>query len=333
MARALLLQWPLMKRTFDLRIASGVVVLALAIAWAGHALVPRAYVATARLVSGDRVVKLQSTALDAADARSHLARQLAKYPGAAVLDAPTLIGARRSLPLDLALGGGLGLAFGAGLSLWQVRRRRPVRIERDLLPLLGNPLLAARPAQAEALRALARQLGDHWFGAGRKLLPVVSAGQGDGRSSVALQLARELAQSGARTLLVDADFRSPSVHRALRLPNRRGLADLLADRSVQLAAAQENLAVLVAGQVRDDPLELLSRPRLQNFLRAAARPFDAVVIDTPSADGGPDLEIFAALAGGALLVVRPGEDAARLSRLRRRLTHCNARPVASVFRR
>jgi len=322
-----------MKRAFDLRITSGIFAMAVGIACAGHALAPRTYVASARLMLPDRIVRLESAALDPAEARSNLSSQLVKYADAAVLDAPTLVAARRSLPLDLALGGGLGLAFGAGLTSWQWRRRRPVRIERELLPVLGDPLLAARPAQPEALRALARQLGDHWFGAGRKLLPVISAGKGDGRSSVAVQLARQLAQMGVRTLLVDGDFRSPSIHRELHLRSERGLADLLADRPVQLAAAQENLAVLVAGRVRGDPLELLSRARLLDFLRAAARPFDAVLIDTPSADSGPDHEIFSALAGGALLVVRPGEDASRISRLRRRLAFCRAQPVATVFNR
>jgi len=322
-----------MKRTFDLRIASGILGLAIAIACLGHTLAPRTYVASARLMLPDRIVRLESEALDPAAARSHLSSQLAAYRNAPILDAPVLVAARRSLPLDLSLGAGLGLAFGAGLAWWRRRARRPVRAERELVPLLGNPLLAARPAQPDALRALARQLGEHWFGEGRKLLPLVSASAGDGRSRVAIDLARQFAQMGVRTLLVDGDFRSPSLHRSLGLRNERGLADLLVDRPVQLAAAQENLAVLVSGQVRDDPLELLSRPRLQNFLRAAARPFDVVLIDTPCAERGPDLEIFAALAGGALLVVRPGEDAERISHLRRRLTFCNARPVATVFNR
>lgn len=323
-----------MKRALDLRIASAVIAFAIAVAYAWHTLAPRTYVASARLLlSHSRIVKLQSAALDPGEARSQLSHLLAKYPDASFLDEPTLAAPRRSLPFDLALGAGLGLAFGAGLTFWQARRRRPVRIERDLVPLLGNPLLAARPLQPEALRALAGQLREHWFGAGRKLLPVVSAGRGDGRSRAAVQLAELFAQMGERTLLIDADFRSPSVHRALGLPNERGLADLLADRPVQLAACRENLAVLVAGHVRGDPLELLGRARLQNFLRAAAGPFSVVLVDTPSADSGPDLEIFAALAGGALLVVRPGEDAARLSQLRRRLTRCNARPVVAVFNR
>jgi len=326
-----------MNRWLDLRLGACVLVVALGTAAAWHALAPRTYVASARVImvpdggAASRIVKLESAALDPAEARSHLSSQLVGYPAASLIDAPSIASPGRNLTLDLAIGGGLGLAFGAALTVWQARRRRPVRKERDLLPLLGNPLLAARPLQPEALRALARQLDEHWFGAERKLLPVVSAGKGDGRSRVVIQLAERFAQMGARTLVIDANLRSPALHRAFGLKNEGGLADLLDDRPVQLAACQANFAVLVAGSVREDPLELLSRPRLANFLRAAARPFDVVLIDTPAAECGPDLEIFAALARGALLVVRPGEDAARLSQLRRRLTRCNARPVASVF--
>ena len=327
-----------MKRVADLRPAAGVLAFALVLACVFHALAPRTYVASARVMLSDagaqsRIVKLESAALDPAEAQSRLSALLMQYSAAAMLDAPVMIPGARSLGLDLGIGAALGLAFGAGLTLWRERRRRPVRVERELVPLLGNPLLAARPLQPEALRALARQLLDHWFTGRRKLLPIVSAGKGDGRSSVALELAQLFAQMGERTLLIDADFRAPSLHRRLRLKNEGGLADLLDDRPVRLAACQENLAVLVAGNVRKNPLELLSRPRLVNFLQAAARPFSVVLIDTPAADSAPDLEMFAALAGGALLVVRPGEDAAHISELRRRLTVCKARPVATIFSR
>jgi Mrp family chromosome partitioning ATPase len=233
--------------------------------------------------------------------------------------------------LNLALGAALGLAVGAGITLWQHRRRRTVRSERELVEVIGPPLLAARPLRPEALRALSQQLLEHWFNGSRTLLPVVSVGARDGRTSLAVGLAQTLAAMGQRTLLIDADFRSPSLHVKYFLQNTGGLADLLDGRDVRLAACRENLAVLVAGTVREHPLELLSRERLRHFLDAAARPFRVVLIDTPAAERGPDLEMFAALAGGALLVVRPGEDAARLARLRRRLTRCAAQPVATVF--
>jgi protein-tyrosine kinase len=222
-------------------------------------------------------------------------------------------------------------AWNAARGAWRERRSRRVRSERELLAAIGNPLLAARPASPAALRALAQQLLEYWFIRGRTLLPIISAAAGCGSTRLVADLARRFAAMGERTLVIDADFRAPGIHAAFRLPNRRGLADLLDGRDVQMAACAQNLAVLVAGSVREDPLELLSRPRLRHFLSAAARPFRVVLIDTPAAERGPDLEMFAALASGALLVVRPGEDGARLARLRKRLARCAAQPVATVF--
>jgi len=214
----------------------------------------------------------------------------------------------------------------------QLPLNRPrVRSEVELLAVIGEPLLAARPWRPEAVRALSHQLLEHWFDGSRTLLPVVSLGAQDGRSSLAAELAERFAAMGERTLLVDADLRAPSLHRRYSLSSCGGLADFLDGRGVRVVACRENLAVLAAGEVREDPLELLSRARLRQFLSAAAGPFRVVLIDTPAAARGPDYEMFAALAGGALLVVRKGEDAARLARLRRRLARCQARPVATVF--
>jgi Mrp family chromosome partitioning ATPase len=264
---------------------------------------------------------------------SLLMRLLDLRPLACALLAPVALAFAWTHPanLRLAIGATLGLAVGAGITFWQNRGRRTVRSERELLDVIGPPLLAARPLRPEALRALSQQLLEHWFNGSRTLLPVISVGTQDGRTSLAAALAEMFAAMGERTLLIDADFRSPSLHEKYSLKNSGGLADLLDGRGVRLAACRENLAVLVAGAVREDPLELLSRERLRHFLDAAARPFRVVLIDTPAAERGPDLEMFAALAGGVLLVVRPGEDAARLARLRRRLTRCAARPVATVF--
>ena len=216
------------------------------------------------------------------------------------------------------------------MSLIDLHRPR-IRSERELNAVFGEPLLAARPLVPEALRALAQQLLAYWFNGTRSLLPVISARAEDGRTSLAASLAQTFAAMGQRTLLIDADLRSPSLHRRFAIGNQGGLADFLDGRGVRLAACGDNLAVLAAGKVREDPLELLSRDRLRRFLSAAARPFRIVIADTAAAARGPDHEMFSALAGGALLVVRKGEDARRLAGLRRRLARCQAKPVAAVF--
>jgi protein-tyrosine kinase len=123
------------------------------------------------------------------------------------------------------------------------------------------------------------------------------------------------------------------VHRAFELPNAQGLADLLDNRRVSLASAGTNLSVMVAGTPRADPLELLSRSRLPAFIEEARKHFRVVLIDTPAASRGPDFQMFAALAGGALAVTaRESANAHSLRGLRAGLEFCSARLVATVAR-
>jgi Mrp family chromosome partitioning ATPase len=203
-----------------------------------------------------------------------------------------------------------------------------MRSENEFNSVLGVPLIAARPLAAQSL---SQQLLDQWFDRGRSILTLVSAERADGRTRTAAELARTFARMGVPTLLIDADLRSPSLHRAFGLRNRAGLGDLLEGRPVHLAHCTEKLSVLVAGRRHADPLELLSRPVLQDFLAAAAQRYRVVLVDTPAAARGPDLQLFAAFGGGALVVTRrPAQDAA-LRKLQQLLAFCRARVVGTVF--
>ena len=104
---------------------------------------------------------------------------------------------------------GIALAVAAatvgGLCSFVVRRKpHGVRSEKELVAAIGSPLVAARPL---AIEPLAEQLAAHWFRRGRPVLAVVGAGE--------------------RTLVIDADFRSPALHRAFGFENRAGLAPFL----------------------------------------------------------------------------------------------------------
>jgi len=304
----------------------------LALALALTEIAPRRYVATGSvLLPGSRVLKIERVSTDPAQAERLVAQELKGQPGR-VLDAPSVLLASSNRTFHFVLAALLGLAAGLPVVIRRERRRRPLRGERELLAALGAPLLAARPAQEAALRELCRQLLEHWFSAGRTLLPVVSAAPGEGRTRIAAQLARSFAAMGVRTLLIDADLRAPGQHREFRLENRRGLADFLAARAVLPAACGEHLAVLVAGAAAAEPLELLSRRRLREFLAAAGKRFRVVLVDTPAGASGPDLQIFAALAGGALVVARKGDsDQHALAGLSSHLRKASARVVATVL--
>jgi protein-tyrosine kinase len=213
-----------------------------------------------------------------------------------------------------------------GALLW--RRKRALRSESELNGVLGVPLIAARPL---APLSLSQHLLDQWFDRGRSILTLVSAETSDGHTRTAAELAQAFARMGVPTLLIDANLRSPALHRAFGLRNRAGLADFLEGRPVRLAHCTENLSVLVAGRAGDDPLELLSRPKLQDFLAAAALRYRVVLVDTPAAARGPDLQVFAAFGGGALVVTRRPADSKMLQGLRDLLHGSRARVVGTVF--
>jgi Mrp family chromosome partitioning ATPase len=305
---------------------AALVLAGVALASAAIVLSPQQYVARGGVMVPGGMVKAQYTAADPQAAAALVAAFIGQQKNALLIDPPLVVPAAVFSGQDLVLGGVL-VAVLALFLLW--RRRQPaLRSENELVEALGLPVLAARPLQPGHL---ARQLLAHWFGRRRAVLAVVSPERRGARTRAAAELARVFAAMGEPTLLIDADLRSPGLHREFGLPNRAGLADFLEGRTTRLAHCADNLAVLVAGRAHDDPLELLSRSRLQHLLAAAAKRYRVVLVDTPAAARGPDLQLFAAFAGGALVVTEHPAQAHALRRLRDLLAGCKARIVGTVL--
>jgi Mrp family chromosome partitioning ATPase len=324
MACALLGEFPML-RSSRWRWLALVIALALGLAYAVALLGPRQYIATGGVLLPTGMARIEYAADDGRSAAAAVQAFIASHPDARLVDRPLVV--RQGSPSALYLLGALLLGVIALLG-----RRKPAvaRSETALIRALGAPLVAARPLAAEAL---ARQLVAQWFGRGRTTLAVVSARKDGGRTRAAAELARALARMGEPTLLIDADFRTPGLHRAFGLRNRAGLADFLEGGGARLAHCAENLSVLVAGRSAEDPLELLGRPRMRELLAAAARRYRAVLVDTPSAACGPDLQLPAAFSGGALVVAGFADEVPALERLREQLAACKARVVGTVLDR
>ena len=165
-------------------------------------------------------------------------------------------------------------------------------------------------ARSEHFRSLRSQLMMRVFveGAARRALALVSPDVGDGRTYCACNLAVALAQLGGRTLLVDADLRTPRVHDIFKLGNRTGLSGILSGRSdhkaIHQVAAVPSLFVLPAGITPPNPLELVERPAFGLLMRELAVKFDHVVVDTPAALHGADAGVIAARCSAALVIAR-----------------------------
>jgi receptor protein-tyrosine kinase len=190
----------------------------------------------------------------------------------------------------------------------------------------------------EELRGVRTQLLIRWYSpeAGRRTLAVVSPCAREGRSFIAANLAVVFSQLGSRTLLIDADFRAPRQQSIFNISDRFGLSSVLSGRADLSAAVPvtglTGLAVLPAGPLPPNPLELLSRPGFVNLIAKAQAEYDIVLIDTPPATGYADAQSIVFRAGDALLVSR--KDQTRIDdteRTVRDLSDASGRVVGTLM--
>ena len=143
-----------------------------------------------------------------------------------------------------------------------------------------------------------------------KVVMVVSALPGEGKSLTATNLALTLSESyDAPVLLLDADLRRPTLHNLFNVPNIGGLKEGLSatDGSVvSPVQVSERLDVLTAGKATMDPMAALTSDRMRSVIARAAEVYDWVVIDTPPVELLPDAGLLTSEADGAILVVRAG---------------------------
>jgi polysaccharide biosynthesis transport protein len=145
----------------------------------------------------------------------------------------------------------------------------------------------------------------------RRALAVVSADGGDGKTFVAANLAIAFSQLGRRTLLIDADMRSPRLHKVFGIDNSRGLSSILSGRlSARVLTPVTDLPslfVLPVGVAPPNPLELLESDAFGALLHELLGKFDHVIVDSPSAISGADAGVVAARCGSFLSVARQGK--------------------------
>lgn len=271
---------------------------------------------------------------------------------------PAVAPDRQSSPkllVNIVLGLIVGLAMGLGLALvfefiddsvkrpedvteiWPIARlglipRFKLEGGRRIIDRLSptDPLSEAYRAIRAALRftSLDRPL---------RTLAVSSALPSEGKSTVAMNLAITAAREGLRVLVVDADLRRPTQHRAFAsTSNNRGLTDVLSGQATLDEALQEpgvpGLTVLTSGATPPDPGLLISSQRLTDLLAQLAARWDLVIVDTPPALVVGDAMALAPQVDGLLIVVASQQTSRQLlTDLRGRLEAAKIRPLGFVL--
>ncbi len=227
---------------------------------------------------------------------------------------------RRDWVYAIALGLALGLGVAFGIDYLDDTVKTPDDITRrlrlkflGLVPIVGgerHPLISGPVPHdfGEAYRAIRTSLAAQFTHDGPRVVAVASSQPLEGKTTTAVNIAMALAVGGARVLLIDADMRRPSVHKALRMTNDRGLSQLLAGQARMREVVQRthdpNLLAITAGRTPANPSELLASDRMRALLTGLETgPFDWIVIDTPPVLAVTDAVILAPLVGAVAFVI------------------------------
>jgi polysaccharide chain length determinant protein (PEP-CTERM system associated) len=244
--------------------------------------------------------------------------------------------ARPNRPLIVGIGGALGGGLGAGLILL-LNYFNPVSGKpEDIYGTSGIPVLVTIPRYhtdfgkdhrllvlhesdsfiAEQYRTLYTKIHNLSKGNAHKIFAITSALQNEGKTVTALNLAVVMARDfGKRTLVLEGDFRRPSIPLYLNVDLEEGLVDILSSKSglqptmvpvanTLVPFADDNLAVLPAVCRTQSSTSFLSSPRMRELLDLLREHYDFILIDSPPILPFSDMNIFEEVVDGMVMIVR-----------------------------
>ena len=284
----------------------------------------------------EQLERIEGRSPNAVEARTQLSEQLARLRAlraaqgnnarivepAVASNVPIAPKVRRTVILALIIA--ILLAFGAVVVAQGADRK--IRDPADLEDLTGKPLLSAVPRSAfddaaidaaaeEAFQTLRASLT--YFNIDREVNSVLitSPSQGDGKTTVATNLARAMARAGKDVILVDADLRRPQVASRFHVPGAAGLGGVLVGETGLAQAFVEpevdtlagRLRVLPAGPPPPNPSELLASQRMTRLLEKLAGSCDLLIVDSTPLLTVSDSLPLVDVVSGVVLIARVNE--------------------------
>ena len=232
----------------------------------------------------------------------------------------------------------LSLLLGVAIAFLLEHLDTSVRSAEDAERKLGLPLLAAMPLVelakgqaaglhyrdvpkslfAEAVKTIRTGILLSGIDHPKKTLVVTSSVPGEGKSTLAINLALAHAQT-RRVLLIDGDMRRPSIAKTLGLDNTHpGLSMLVLDmvklENCVYKIEGTNLEVLTAGSIPPNPLELLISEKFRELLAQLGETYDTIIIDSPPVQLVSDAVVLASMATGVVFVLKADATPFQLAR-------------------
>lgn len=174
-------------------------------------------------------------------------------------------------------------------------------------------------------------------GGGSKCIGVVSANRGEGKSTIAINLAISFSQANKKVIVVDCDMRLPTVASKTGAKAKPGLSNYLANgESIEEDLIQHiteyGIDILSAGDIPPDPTSLLGSEQMGTLLELLKEYYDYVILDFPPITMVTDAVILSSLVDGYLIVVRHNlSEYQKLSDTFRQMSFSDAKILGIVY--
>lgn len=168
-------------------------------------------------------------------------------------------------------------------------------------------------------------------------LMITSSTMSEGKSTISANLAASFAKQGYRTLLVDADFRRPTIKSTFKVASSKGITNYLTTKEFSLnditfRTTERNLFVMPSGPIPPNPSELLGSSKMKKLISAVQEQMDIVIFDAPPILSVTDAQVLATNVDATILVVRKKqvqrEEVAQAVEL---LNHVHGKILGTIF--
>ncbi len=145
-----------------------------------------------------------------------------------------------------------------------------------------------------------------------KIICTTSILPGEGKTTITSNLAMTFHEAGSRVLVLDCDFRKPSIHKLFMLENDTGVVNYLVDQSGNsldkyINKIMDGFDVIPCGTIPPNPTQLLHTNKFADLFSEIAKKYDYIIVDCPPIANMADTMIIGSLVDGMILVVNPGK--------------------------